>query len=147
MLDPLTLDAIEKKSIKIIMVDDDEISSFIYRKIIELAGLDISHVKTFLKAEEALMYLKDAMGDEAIFPDLILLDINMPEMDGWQFLDEYSTTIWPHLVKKTVICMLSSSVYLKDKNRALSYPQVDDYASKPLTSRELEKLINKHFGD
>lgn len=129
------------------LVDDDNISSFIYRKIIEMAGLDISHLKTFLKGQEALEHLVNNLDSLEDFPDFILLDINMPVMDGWGFLDEYSANIAPKLKKRVVICMLSSSVNVKDRERAFSYKEVKDYANKPLTSTELEKLITTHFTD
>ena len=129
------------------LVDDDNISSFIYRKIIEMAGLDTGHLKTFLKGEEALAYLNENLLDQEDFPDFILLDINMPVMDGWGFLDVYSAEIAPKLNKRVVICMLSSSVNVKDKERAFEYTEVNDYANKPLTSAELDKLVQKHFTD
>lgn len=129
------------------LVDDDDISSFIYRKIIEKAGLTQDHISTFLKGQDAISHLESTINDVAEFPDLILLDINMPVMDGWQFLEEYAERVWPNLNKRVVVCMLSSSVYQEDINKAYSYAQVSDYVSKPLTSVVLDDLLNKHFGD
>jgi CheY-like chemotaxis protein len=143
----LTLDVIDKKALKIMLVDDDDISSFIYRKIIEKAGLTQDHISTFLKGKDALSHLESTIDNVTEFPDLILLDINMPIMDGWGFLDEYAERVWPNLNKRVVVCMLSSSVYQEDINRAFGYAQVSDYVSKPLTSVVLEDLINKHFAD
>ncbi len=127
------------------LVDDDDISSFIYRKIIQKAGLADEHLTSFLKAPDALGYLENTIDNTDEFPDLILLDINMPIMDGWGFLEAYSAQIWPKLGKKVVVCMLSSSVYQEDINRAFSYVQVNDYVSKPLTTNVLEDILHKHF--
>ncbi|MTI39005.1 response regulator [Fulvivirga lutimaris] len=143
----MTLDVIDKKALKIMLVDDDDISSFIYRKIIEKAGLTQDHISTFLKGQDGIAHLENTIDNTAEFPDLILLDINMPVMDGWGFLDEYAEKVWPNLNKRVVVCMLSSSVYQEDINKAYGYAQVNDYVSKPLTSGVLEDLINKHFGE
>ncbi len=138
---------IDNKKLKIMLIDDDDISSFIYRKIIEKAGLTKDHISTFLRGQDALSHLEKTIDSVTEFPDLILLDINMPVMDGWGFLDHYSENIWPNLSKRVVVCMLSSSVYQEDINRANSYTQVSDYISKPLTTAVLEDLIDKHFSE
>ncbi len=129
------------------IIDDDEISGFIYGKIIEKSGVSENHVKTFLKGQDALDFLSENISNIDDFPDLILLDINMPVMNGWEFLDKYSNDIWPRLNKKIILCMLSSSVNRDDINKANSYAQVDDYLSKPLTKEVLTNFINKHFSD
>ncbi|MEQ8927029.1 MAG: response regulator [Fulvivirga sp.] len=143
----MTLEVIDKKSLKVVLIDDDDISSFIYRKIIEKSGVRSDHVKTFLKGEDGLAYLSNTISNIDEFPDLILLDINMPVMDGWGFLEAYGEKIWPHLEKRVVLCMLSSSVYQEDIKKAYSYTHVNDYVSKPLTTNTLENLLAKHFGD
>ncbi len=141
----MTLDVIDKKSLKVMIIDDDEISGFIYGKIIEKGGVSGNHVRTFLKGQEALEFLKNNLGNNEDFPDLILLDINMPIMNGWEFLDSYAEDIWPKLGKKVILCMLSSSVNRDDIDKANSYSQVDDYLSKPLTKDVLTNFLNKHF--
>jgi CheY-like chemotaxis protein len=132
-------------ALKIMLVDDDDIASFIYRKVIETAGLSADQITTFLRGTEALDHLKNNINNDIEFPDLILLDINMPVMDGWEFLDEYSEKISPKLNKRVVVTMLSSSLYQKDIDKAYSYPQVNDYVSKPLTCETLKALLGKHF--
>lgn len=128
------------------LVDDDTISTFIYRKVIEKGGISETGISTFLKGDDALEFLQSHINQPEELPDLILLDINMPVMDGWGFLEHYSEKIWSQLSKPIKLCMLSSSVYQQDMDRAFSYSQVNDYVPKPLTSETLNKVLKKHFG-
>lgn len=143
----MTSEAIDRKELRVMLVDDDTISTFIYRKVIEKGGISEKGISTFLKGEDALEFLLSNLDNPEEFPDLILLDINMPIMDGWGFLAEYSEKIWPKLSKRVVLCMLSSSVYKQDVDKAFSYSQVSDYVPKPLTSDSLAQLLKKHFSE
>ncbi len=124
----------EIKLKRILVIDDDETSNFINEIIIGRA--EIAHdVKVFICANEALEYLKN--GND--FPDLILLDINMPFIDGWEFLQAYFDCRF-NQKHKTLICMLSSSIYESDRTRAASYPDRVEFISKPLTVESLHEL-------
>ncbi|ESU26552.1 hypothetical protein FLJC2902T_25230 [Flavobacterium limnosediminis JC2902] len=79
------------------------------------------------------MYYFGTTGD---IPDIILLDIEMPQMDGWDFLSELFR-IEEHFHKEATIYIASSSIAIEDKMKAKNYPCVKDFLSKPMN---LEKL-------
>ena len=135
---------LDVNTLKIIIIDDDEVSNFIYRKVIESTKVHES-IKEFQRAKHALDYFIKNINDPSTLPDLVFLDINMPIMNGWQFLEEYSQKVLPHLPKRVVLCMLSSSVYKKDVDQANKNEQVDEYISKPLTQDKILLLVEKYF--
>lgn len=138
------MDNLETRAINVMIVDDDDISNFIYRKVIE--SEDISEkVVDFQRARTALDFLMSNLDNVHELPDLVFLDINMPVIDGWGFLKEYKEKIYPKLPKNLVICMLSSSVYKEDIDRAKSYEIVNEYISKPLTGEQVSDIVSKHF--
>ena len=129
----------------ILIIDDDDVSNFIYKKVIESTN-SAENITTFERAKEALEYLKDIAGNTPeSFPDIIFLDINMPVMNGWQFLEHYQEQFGESLEKRPILCMLSSSVYQEDIAKAYTYPDVKEYISKPLTSQIMNNLMIKHF--
>ncbi|MGD1844505.1 MAG: response regulator [Salibacteraceae bacterium] len=128
---------------KVLIVDDDPTNNFICTKIISIANF-AKDVHGCLSAAEALEYLKERMQDANLLPDLIFLDINMPIMNGWKFLDEYQKLL-PGFDKKIVLFMLSSSVHKEDIRRARGYEEVADYVSKPLTVDTLKMIDSNYF--
>ena len=135
---------VTKKLVDVLILDDDDVSNFIYKKIIESSGI-ASNIVTFQKGRLALEYLIDKANSKADFPDMIFIDINMPVMNGWDFLDEYQEKVVPRVDKFVFISMLSSSVYKEDIQKAQSYDIVNEYISKPLTQESVSKLIAKYF--
>lgn len=129
----------------IILIDDDSITNFLNKKIILKSGLARS-IKAFESGSEALDYLKDVASGERpeTFPDLILLDIMMPVMDGFEVLDELMKLPAGQTQKLRVI-MLSSSLDKRDWDRAGSYAMVEDFLSKPLTNENIEKALSAKF--
>jgi CheY-like chemotaxis protein len=125
------------KPVSVLLVDDDEINNFISIKLIKKA-LANTEIMACLNGKFAIDQLYDIQkNDPARLPDYILLDINMPIMNGWEFLDEYKRlNIDPQ--GKTKIYIISSSVFSNDINKARSYPLVKDFISKPLN---VEKII------
>ena len=110
------------------MVDDDEISNFISSKYIQKAGFK-SEVYNY--PEEAFKYLLN----NAPAVDLLLLDINMPNMDGFQFLDE----MIKHQLNTKVI-LLTSSINAADHEKAATYTSVIDFWNKPINFEKLKLL-------
>ncbi|MCJ8211290.1 response regulator [Mucilaginibacter sp. RS28] len=129
------------RSVSILLVDDDEINNFISIKLIKKA-LVSSEIKACLNGKFAIDELKKLKeAPSPGLPDYILLDINMPLMNGWEFLDEYKRLdIDPE--GKSKIYIISSSVFSNDINRAKSYrPLVKDFISKPLNIEKIRELF------
>lgn len=128
----------------VLLIDDDEINNMICTKIISKNDF-ATNIVACSSARQGLKYLNDAITDPAkALPTVIFLDINMPVMNGWDFLDQYKQM--PELAdKRIVLIMLSSSSSANDLNRAQSYPQVADYITKPLTATHLQHVRERFF--
>ena len=87
--------------------------------------------------------LADFKDPEVMLPEMILLDINMPQMDGWQFL-EGLLAIRPNFNNETIIYVVTSSIAHSDREKANSIEEVSGFLSKPLSVEHLKKLIGKH---
>jgi len=119
---------------KILIVDDDEIALFLHEIIVGDCG-PINNVETFSSAEAALSYLGNIKDN--FFEYLVLLDINMPHMNGWEFAE----VIKNHpLREKISIVMVSSSVEKREIDRARSSDVIDDYLLKPLREEQILAL-------
>src|ERR1700761_3752162 len=128
------------KSVSVLLVDDDEINNFISIKLIKKALLN-TEIVACLNGKFAIDQLVEMQkrGPEQL-PDYILLDINMPIMNGWEFLDEYKRlNIDP--LGKCKIFIISSSVFSNDINKARSYNLVTDFISKPLNVDKIIELF------
>lgn len=128
----------ENKLKRILLIDDDDDNNFIHKLIIEDTGWNIQ-VNTVLSVKEALQYLESGEN-----PELIFLDINMPLLNGWDFLEEYKN-LQSGDKKNSVIVLLTSSVNMNDENKALSFKEVAAYKNKPLTVDLLQELFQKYF--
>ena len=128
------------KTVSILLVDDDEINNFISIKLIKKA-LTNTEINSCLNGRFAIDQLAEIQRkDPSKLPDYILLDINMPIMNGWEFLDEYKRLNLDPL-GKSKIYIISSSVFSNDINKARSYPIVKDFISKPLNVEKIKELF------
>jgi CheY-like chemotaxis protein len=134
----------------ILVIDDDEPTNFFSRIILEEANC-CNHIKTVQSGQEALDYLAQSENpgaDPNLYPspDLVFLDINMPAMNGWEFLDEYrKLSISP--LHKVIMVMLTTSLFPEDKARAGRSPEISGFENKPLTLEKLERIMNTYFVD
>lgn len=133
-----------KKLDCILLVDDNDADNFYHQMIIE----DVGCTKTILAMEnpsDALEYIKSTDESvENVIPNIIFLDINMPGMNGWEFLDEYEK-LDPALKSNVMVIMLSTSQNPDDKIKAKTAHGILEFVNKPLTEEILKKLIKKHF--
>jgi len=123
------------------IIDDDKIYRFTTEKYIQMLRL-ASNVMTYGDGEEAILYLKDNHSHATKLPDIIFLDLNMPIMDGWDFIEEY-IKLRPQLAKKIIVYMVSSSIDERDKDRASQISEISDFIIKPITEEQLVTLVGK----
>jgi CheY-like chemotaxis protein len=123
------------------VVDDDAVYQFVIRSQIESYGL-ARKILVFSDGELAISFLKETMENTEELPDIILLDLNMPIMDGWEFLDEY-LMLRPKLGKKINIYVVTSSINQTDIDRAKSISEVTDYIVKPINEQMLTDMFAK----
>lgn len=123
------------------IVDDDDIFVFLTTKIIEQTNL-VDLIKGFGNGLDAINFLKENKNNVDALPDIILLDLSMPIMNGWQFLEEYNK-LNPTIGKKITIYICSSSISPDDITRAKTISEVSDYIIKPITKDKLIDLIKK----
>ena len=124
----------------ILLVDDNPADNLFHQLLID----EMKVTETLIAVEdgeEAIDYLRTHLDN---LPSLIFLDINMPRMNGWEFLDEYDS--FPSSVKsKIIIIMLSTSANPKDISRSQEYLTVSNFETKPLTKESLENILDHYF--
>lgn len=125
------------------LVDDDQNDNFFHERVIKKTSSSTIVIEKNT-GQEALDYLKSKNGDKALLPDLIFLDINMPGMNGWDFLQEYDR-LDKELQSRVIIIMLTSSDNEDDVARAKAWDSVSDYITKPLTEEVMTDIIKKYF--
>ena len=134
----------------ILLVDDDEPTNFLNRMAVEELGCT-DNIKVIPGAREALDYLNCAgqsapLNKDCPSPEIIFLDINMPAMDGWEFLQRYEAL--PDAHKSSIIVItLTTSFNPEDELRARKMPSVKEFRNKPLTPKLLQDILKKYFPD
>ncbi|MDQ7961848.1 response regulator [Flavobacterium lindanitolerans] len=129
-----------KKFNDVFVVDDDKVYHFILKNLLKRNNIEVNS-RFFENGHDAIEGLKENSKNGTTLPDLILLDINMPVMDGWQFLEEFRK-IKGSLNKETVIYMVSSSNSPFDLNKAKDFPnEIQDYFLKPVCLEDICRIF------
>ncbi|WP_324671505.1 response regulator [Hymenobacter sp. GOD-10R] len=128
----------------VLLVDDDPTTNFLNKKL--LLRLEVTGpIRVALNGQEALhelgLHCQERSADE---PVLVFLDINMPVMDGIQFLQAYQQL--PAAEQRAVVVMLTTSVSPQDQQRVQNLP-ITDYLDKPLTQTKVQAILRQHFAE
>ena len=128
------------KTVKTLMIiDDDDVFVFLIKKGIEKAQV-VEKIIVFDNGMDSINYLKENFQNPDMLPEIILLDLSMPIMDGWQFLEEY-TLLKPKIEKKMLIYLVTSSISPEDLKAAKSINAVSDFIVKPITAEKLLEIL------
>ncbi len=133
----------EAKYNQVLLIDEDQIDNLINERIIT-SGFFAKEVIVKTSALSALDYLGNILQNNMSLPQIIFLDLKMPEMDGFGFLDEYDglAKMYPRLNKESRVIVLSSSISASDIDKASTNIHVVKYLNKPLSQKYLD-AINK----
>lgn len=132
-----------KRKLKcILLIDDDEPTNFLNRMVIQEVNCT-ERIEIIQNARDALEYLVNTSANHTK-PDLIFLDINMPAMDGWEFVEKYNQL--PEEQKAAiVVVMLTTSFNPEDELKAKRIAGIEDFYNKPLTQQMLMGILKKYF--
>ena len=132
----------------VLLIDDNETSNFLNQRLLNRMNI-AEQIRVFTNGKQAIEYLQQLgqgnaaeTGNDFFMPDLILLDINMPVLDGFEFLEMYED-LPDELKQKMIITILSTSSHQQDTERASAFNAY--YILKPLTSEKLTELLNDKF--
>jgi CheY-like chemotaxis protein len=126
---------------KLLLIDDDKISLIINKQFLKMQDAhDGSDIKFFDQPEEGFEEVRSYLLNQYIVPLWIILDINMPNMDGWEVLDQLMEINTNHTAK---VIMMTSSINEDDKIKAKSYPFVCDFLSKPMDVGKAKRIFDQ----
>lgn len=135
----------KKKLNCILLVDDDDDCNYFHKRLLDDLQC-VEHIEIATDGQEALDFLLSKNGGQHPKPEMIFLDINMPVMDGWEFLEEYDKLDTSQKAD-IVLVMLTTSLNPDDKAKATKYSDILDFQNKLLTRNRMIELFEKHFPD
>lgn len=127
---------------KVLLIDDDKAVNF-FNKHVVVNHTSFEHLKTVQSGEDALSFLSNVEKDEATKPDIIFLDINMPAMNGWEFLDKFER-MSADFRKDIKVIILSSSSNPEHVKKSIKNYEVVDFINKPLSFDILDNVVKNH---
>lgn len=138
----------KKKLDCILLVDDDEPTNYLNKMILDQMKC-AQHIHIAESGKEAINFLVQAgktqnVPENNCLPELIFLDINMPAMNGWEFIDLYKKNI-PG--KRVIVVMLTTSLNPDDKQQAENTEEIDGFINKPLTQEAVQSILDEYFAN
>jgi CheY-like chemotaxis protein len=127
---------------KLFVIDDDDIFIFLAKNTV-LKFLPDLNFQSFVDGERALEYFKENLLNEEELPEIILLDINMPYLDGWGFMTEFNK-IMANVNKKVLVYIVSSSNSKSDYDKALNLQGIAGYVVKPIVKTDFKNLVDSY---
>lgn len=125
---------------QVLVIDDDPIHNTVFKKLAEWSDF-AEEVVSFISAVDCLDYLKTLKKSEQTPPAIIFLDIKMPIVNGWEFLERLEKMNQQHYFSRVAVYMLTSSSEQSDINKAKRYEMVTDYIVKPITTEKLWEIL------
>ena len=129
-----------RTKLNVLLVDDDTIYQFVSCKTLESTGF-VKRIQVCSNGEEAYHFLEENLRNPSELPDIILLDVNMPVMNGWQFLDAYQP-LKSSISKDIQVFLVTSSIADQDKEYSKRYSCVLDYIVKPLAREKISQILS-----
>ncbi len=128
-----------KKLKRVLLVDDDDDANHIQERLIKKHGF-AEKIDKVWNGLEALDYLNRCIEQQEPLPEIIFLDLNMPKMDGWTFLEKYNL-LSRDVKMKIELIILTSSINPDDAERASRNPEIKGYKNKFLDKQQLEEIL------
>lgn len=128
---------------KLILIEDDDVIVYLTQKLIK-ESKTIELLNVLKNGRKALDYFIENAKNEDLLPDFIFLDLSMPILDGWQFLEEFAR-IKDSMAKNIQIYITTSSISPKDLSKAESYDFISDFVIKPISLENFNRIINSDF--
>jgi CheY-like chemotaxis protein len=122
---------------RVFLIDDDDVFVFLTKKVIERSGADVL-LSVFSNGQEGIEFIKGIAADTDQLPDVILLDLNMPVMDGWEFLSAYQEL---ELAKEIALYIVTSSISPYEVERAKHIKEVQEFIVKPIAKEKFIDII------
>jgi len=124
---------------KVYLIDDDDIFVFLTKKTMLKVSENVE-VEVFSDGLQAITHLKEIKDKKELLPDIIFLDLNMPVMDGWEFLAEYQE-LYPFFAKKNELYIVSSSISPHEMERSKNIKEVCEFIIKPLVKEKFLEIL------
>jgi CheY-like chemotaxis protein len=124
---------------KVYLIDDDDIFVFLTKKTILKVTANVD-VEVFSDGLQAITHLKQIKDQPELLPDVIFLDLNMPVMDGWEFLAEYQQ-LFASFAKQNELYIVSSSISPHEMERSKSISAVSEFIIKPLVKEKFLEIL------